>query len=55
MWHDICLKNKQAILNVLGLFKQDLQSLTEAIETEDSERITEIFTRAKTSRDQFVD
>lgn len=53
MWHDICLANRTAVLDVLAQFNQDLQKLTLAIEQQDSETIMQVFTRAKTERDQF--
>ncbi len=53
MWHDICLANRDAILQVLGEFSTDLAQLAEAIQQGDSQRIENIFTRAKTARDQF--
>ncbi len=53
MWHDICLSNHVAVLDVLAKFNQNLTILTQAIEQEDSETIMQIFTRAKVERDKF--
>ncbi|WP_353569849.1 prephenate dehydrogenase/arogenate dehydrogenase family protein [Candidatus Albibeggiatoa sp. nov. BB20] len=53
MWHDICLANQAAVLDVLAQFNADLQILTDAIERQDSETIMQVFTRAKTERDNF--
>jgi prephenate dehydrogenase len=53
MWHDICLANSDAILQVLGEFNSHLAQLAEAIQQGDSQRIENIFTCAKTARDQF--
>ena len=53
MWHDICLANRTAVLDVLAHFNQDLNTLTTAIEQQDSETIMKVFTRAKTERDDF--
>lgn len=54
MWHDICLTNQTAILEVLAGFKEDLAMLTEAIEQKDSQTIKTIFSRAKEARDKFA-
>jgi len=53
MWHDICLANREAILQVLKQFNTDLSQLTEAIFQDDSQTVKDIFTRAKIARDQF--
>ncbi|MCV6636373.1 prephenate dehydrogenase/arogenate dehydrogenase family protein [Candidatus Albibeggiatoa sp. nov. NOAA] len=53
MWHDICLANRTAVLEVLAGFNKDLEILTKAIEQEDSETIMKVFTRAKAERDEF--
>jgi len=52
MWHDICLNNRDALLDMLKRFNGDLIKLTKAIEDEDSESILKLFKRAKTARDQ---
>jgi len=52
MWHDICLNNREALLDMLNRFSKDISKLTEAIETQDSEFILKLFNRAKTARDQ---
>ncbi len=54
MWHDICLANRDAILDVLGRFQADLDKLTEAIRHDDSAFIREVFMRAKEARDRFA-
>ena len=53
MWHDICLANREAILQVLKQFNTDLSQLTEAISQGDSQTVKNIFTHAKIARDQF--
>lgn len=53
MWHDICLNNKDALLEMLKRFSQDLNALTDAIEKGDSDYIKQTFERAKITRDQF--
>ncbi len=52
MWHDICLNNRDALLDMLNRFSNDINKLTKAIEDEDSEFILKLFKRAKTARDQ---
>lgn len=53
MWHDICVNNREALLQILTRFQKDLENLGKAIEQNDSEYIMEVFKRAKESRDQF--
>jgi len=52
MWHDICLNNRDALLEMLNRFSSDITQLATAIENEDSESILKLFTRAKSARDQ---
>jgi len=52
MWHDICLANKDALLDMLHRYNDDLKHLTDAIEKGDSEFILNMFNRAKSARDQ---
>lgn len=52
MWHDICLNNRGALLDMLQKFSSDINKLTAAIEHEDSEFILKMFKRAKAARDQ---
>jgi prephenate dehydrogenase len=51
MWRDVCIANRDALLNVLNRYHGDLQQLTELIERGDGERILELFQRAKNARD----
>jgi len=53
MWHDICLANGDALVKMIEQFSNDLQLLTKAIQSKDSEYLTQIFTRAKQARDDF--
>jgi len=52
MWHDICLNNRDALLDTLNRFSDDLTKLTKAIESQDSDFILNLFQRAKAARDQ---
>ena len=54
MWRDICLENKEAILSALNDFQQDLSNLGELIEAEDEDAMTELFARAKATRDRNI-
>lgn len=53
MWHDICLANQQAILQILDSFQTDLAQLVAAIQQQDSQYIATVFSRAKSARDKF--
>ncbi len=53
MWHDICLANQQALINLLELFATDLQQVTDMIRRADSAQLEDLFTRAKQKRDEF--
>lgn len=53
MWHDICVNNRDAILQILKRFQVDLEQLGNAIANDDSDYILDVFKRAKESRDQF--
>ncbi len=54
MWHDIMLANRHSILKALDLFSDNIAVLRRAIETQDSEQLLRIFTRAKAARDHFT-
>ncbi|MCW8932248.1 MAG: prephenate dehydrogenase/arogenate dehydrogenase family protein [Gammaproteobacteria bacterium] len=53
MWQDICLANKDALLEHLDHFTDDLQKLRKALECDDSQFLKDVFIRAKQSRDDF--
>ncbi|HEX5055202.1 MAG TPA: prephenate dehydrogenase/arogenate dehydrogenase family protein [Gammaproteobacteria bacterium] len=53
VWRDICLRNKEALLQALRHYREDLDALEQAIVTGDAASLMEIFTRAKTARDKF--
>ncbi|MCU7938578.1 MAG: prephenate dehydrogenase/arogenate dehydrogenase family protein [gamma proteobacterium symbiont of Bathyaustriella thionipta] len=54
MWQDICLANKDALLEHLDHFSADLNQLRFALKQGDGDFLKEIFIRAKKSRDDFV-
>ena len=53
MWHDICLSNKDSILQMLEYFNTDLNQLIKHIKQQDSEQISAIFSDAKNVRDEL--
>ena len=55
MWQDICLANKDALLEHLEHFMADLKQIKNALECSDGEFLKQTFARAKQSRDDFVD
>ena len=54
MWHDIMRANKEGVLHALDLFIANLNRLRTSIETEDSQYMLDVFTRAKNVRDEFT-
>ncbi len=53
MWHDICLANQDALVQVLDIFARDLQQVSDMIRHADSQSLEDLFTRAKQKRDEF--
>ncbi|MFW5426010.1 MAG: prephenate dehydrogenase [Methylophagaceae bacterium] len=51
MWRDICLTNKDAILELLEEYQSGLSQLQQAIEKQDGETLKTVFERAKQARD----
>ena len=54
MWRDICIENKDAILDVLNKFQSNLKNLESAIEQGDAGVLMETFANAKAIRDANV-
>lgn len=52
MWRDICLSNKAQLLASLKQFSGQLNTLVNVIEQGDAEKLKDIFSDAKTARDQ---
>ncbi len=50
MWRDVFLTNKDAVLEMLGTFNEDLSKLTRAIRRGDGEALFEHFTRTRAIR-----
>ncbi|MDE1935291.1 prephenate/arogenate dehydrogenase family protein [Bradyrhizobium sp.] len=55
MWRDIFLANKDAVLEMLGTFNEDLSKLTRAIRRGDGEALLEHFTRTRAIRRGIVE
>jgi cyclohexadieny/prephenate dehydrogenase len=55
MWRDVFLANKDAVLEMLGTFSEDLSKLTRAIRRGDGEALFEHFTRTRAIRRGIVD
>ena len=54
MWRDVFLSNKDAVLEVLGRFTEDLQALSRAIRWGESDKLFELFTRTREIRRGIV-
>ncbi|WP_332065191.1 prephenate/arogenate dehydrogenase family protein [Bartonella sp. CB189] len=54
MWRDICLHNKDAILEMLGRFNEDLSCLEQAIHSGDGDFLFDFFTRTRAVRRSII-
>ena len=52
MWRDICMTNREEILQALKGYRSNIDYLLNAIETDDADALYECFQRAKLSRDK---
>jgi cyclohexadieny/prephenate dehydrogenase len=55
MWRDVFLANKDAVLEMLGRFNEDISSLTKAIRKGDGEALFEHFKRTRAIRKGIVE
>ncbi len=55
MWRDIFLNNKDAVLEMLGRFTEDLTSLQRAIRRGDGDTLFDLFTRTRAIRRGILD
>jgi len=55
MWRDIFLANKDAVLEMLGRFNEDVSALTKAIRNGDGDALFEQFTRTRAIRRGIID
>lgn len=54
MWRDICLANRDAILEMIKGFNRDMERLARAIQSGDGDTLLDVFTRAKAERDRYA-
>jgi cyclohexadieny/prephenate dehydrogenase len=55
MWRDVFLANKDAVLEMLGTFNEDLSQLTRAIRRGDGDALFDLFTRTRAIRRGIVE
>lgn len=55
MWRDVCLHNKDAILEMLARFSEDLASLQKAIRWGDGEKLFDLFTHTRAVRRSIIE
>ncbi|HEX6858828.1 MAG TPA: prephenate/arogenate dehydrogenase family protein [Caulobacteraceae bacterium] len=55
MWRDIFLANKEAVLEILGRFTEDLQALSRAIRWGEGDKLHELFTRTREIRRGIIE
>jgi cyclohexadieny/prephenate dehydrogenase len=55
MWRDVCLHNKDAILEMLARFSEDLASLQRSIRWGEGDKLFELFSRTRTIRRSIVE
>jgi len=55
MWRDVFLANKDAVLEILGRFNEDVATLTRAIRRGDGETLFNLFTRTRAIRRGIVE
>lgn len=54
MWRDICLLNRDAIIDMIDRFEEELSSLKNSIKTSDSKSLLIAFKKAKEARDSII-
>ena len=55
MWRDIFLNNKDAVLEMLSRFSEDISGLQKAIRWEDGDALLDLFTRTREIRRGIID
>ncbi|HEX2581455.1 MAG TPA: prephenate/arogenate dehydrogenase family protein [Dongiaceae bacterium] len=55
MWRDIFLNNREAVLEMLGRFTEDLAALQKAIRFGEGDKLEELFTRTRAIRRGIID
>ena len=54
MWRDVFLNNREAVLEVLGRFSEDLSALQRAIRWGDGDMLFDLFTRTRAIRRSII-
>lgn len=55
MWRDVFLTNKEAVLEMLGRFSEDLSALQRSIRWSDGDALFDLFTRSKETRNNIIE
>jgi len=55
MWRDVFLNNKEAVLEMLGRFSEDLTALQRAIRYGEAETLHRLFTEARATRRGIIE
>jgi cyclohexadieny/prephenate dehydrogenase len=55
MWRDVFLNNREAVLEVLGRFNEDLSQLQRAVRDGNGKMLLDLFTRTRAIRRSIVD
>lgn len=55
MWRDIFLTNREAVLDMLQRFTEDLTELQKAIRRQDGDKLFDVFSRTRTIRRSIID
>ena len=55
MWRDVCLTNKQPILEMIEKYKAQLTEIEQLIKSQDADALEKLFLQAKNTRDELVD
>ncbi len=55
MWRDVFLNNREAVLELLGRFMEDLSALQRAIRWGEGEKLHELFSRSRRIRREIID
>jgi cyclohexadieny/prephenate dehydrogenase len=55
MWRDVCLHNREAILEMLGRFTEDLQALQRDVRFGKGDALFDLFTRTRAIRRNIIE
>jgi cyclohexadieny/prephenate dehydrogenase len=55
MWRDIFLNNREAVLEIVQRFTEDLTALQRAIRWGEGDKLQELFTRTRTIRRSIIE